>query len=158
VAREGSPAPGTSTGVNFGSFGNVVTNASGQVAFSAILQTIGGGVTPSNDRGLWAQDPSGQLTLVVREGDSFTVSPGVVRTINSIAFTADLSPSGGEDGRDLSFNDDFTLVFVLGFTNGTSGVFTATVPEPRMLGILLPAAAVIRRRRAHYREAQRGRV
>lgn len=108
VARNGSQAPGAPAGANFNSFGTPVINAGGQVAFTATLQTTGGGVTASNDAGLWAEDPSGVLTLVVREGDLFTVAPGDIRTITAINFA---TGSGGEDGRGITFNDDYRWCF-----------------------------------------------
>jgi hypothetical protein len=73
VARSGDLAPGTLG--SFLYFGNgpvegyepPLINAAGHAAFVALLS--GPGVTPYNDSGLWAQDPSGQLQLIAREGD-----------------------------------------------------------------------------------------
>ena len=164
MAREGSQAPGTPAGANFDTFNNPVLNASGKTAFTATLQATGGGVTSGNDFGLWAEDPLGVLTLVVREGDAFTLAPGDVRTISAISFNSlNSTVSGGEDGRGISFNDDFTLAFGLTFTTasgGGSGIFTSQiVPEPAGLSLLAIAgvgAATLRRRRRRTRRDRAG--
>lgn len=68
VAREGTPAPGTGAGVNYGPF-NVtpVINTSGQVAFRG---TLAGAVTAGvDDKGVWA-GAAGGVQLVARAGDS----------------------------------------------------------------------------------------
>jgi hypothetical protein len=54
VAREGSQAPGTPNGVNFGVFVNeLVLNAAGQTAFYATL--TGDIVTGTDDYGVWSE-------------------------------------------------------------------------------------------------------
>ena len=95
VAREGSPAPGTD-GVNFGDFlfSSPVINGAGQTAFLARLE--------GGDAGIWAEDRSGVLRKVVRNGDLLEVADGDFRTISSIDFASD---SGNEDGRRSGFND-----------------------------------------------------
>jgi hypothetical protein len=72
VAREGTQAPGTPAGANFIGFGNPVLNAAGQTAFSGALQTGSGGVTSTNNLGIWSEG-SGSLALVARKG---TKAPG----------------------------------------------------------------------------------
>jgi hypothetical protein len=39
-----------------------------------------------------------------------------------------ITSSGGDDGRSTSLNDNGQLVFSLSFTDGSSGVFIATIP------------------------------
>ncbi len=66
AARDGSAAAGTT-----GQFANFIAgdfNDLGQVAFHAGLEEGVGGVTASNDRGVWAGAP-GDLALVAREGE-----------------------------------------------------------------------------------------
>lgn len=67
IAREGGPAPGTSTGfapLNE-SFVTLLLNGQGDVAFRAALT----GVAANNDSGIWAQR-NGSLGLVAREGEA----------------------------------------------------------------------------------------
>ena len=117
VAREGNAAPGTSD--NFTSFGNSpVLNNAGQTAFFGFLDSSG-----STDGGIWAEDPSGVLTLIAREGDLLDVDDGSgtdFRTISNLTFTGD---AGNGDGRRSGFNDLGQLAFSASFTDGTSGVF-----------------------------------
>lgn len=151
VAREGSQAPGTPSGTNFSGLGLPVLNASSRTAFRAVLESTNGTITDANDAGIWAEDPNGTLTLMVREGDLFEAVPGDFRTIASIGFGIDFGPpSGGEDGRAIVFNDNFTLAFRATFTDGTQGVFTATltaVPEPTTVALLFAATMFVPRRR-----------
>jgi hypothetical protein len=42
--------------------------------------------------------------------------------------------SGGDDGLASSFNRWGELVYSLKFTDGSSGIFVATVPEPATVG------------------------
>ncbi len=75
IAREGSQAPGTPTGVVFSNaFGPPALNNAGQTAFWGILRTGSGGVDFSNDRGIWRDN-----TLVARTGSQAPDTPtGVV--------------------------------------------------------------------------------
>jgi len=68
VARQGSAAPGTPAGTNFGgSFLNRDLNDIGQVAFTGTL--AGTGADSTNDSAIWRGLP-GALSLVTREGNS----------------------------------------------------------------------------------------
>ena len=148
VAREGSQAPGTPVGTNFSAFGGMALNGSGRVAFYGHLQTTGGGVTAANDNGIWAEDSRGVLRLVAREGNAIEIAPGDFRTLSLIRFAG---TSGGQDGRGVTFNDDFTLAFYAYFTDGSGGVFTATlaIPEPSSLSLLaLSVVGLLSRRRS----------
>jgi hypothetical protein len=116
LARPGMPAPGTGgTFSNLTGFGNFASNTHGQVAFQAVAD----GTT-----GIWAQDPSGALRLIIRTGDSVEVSPGDVRTIASFEV---LYLSGGSDGKSRSFNDAGQLVFNATFVGGGEGIFVSDV-------------------------------
>jgi hypothetical protein len=69
VARTGDAAPGvdgTFTLLATSPWSPLVMNGRGQVAFAA--RVTGAGIDESNDSGIWAQDASGQLRLIVREG------------------------------------------------------------------------------------------
>ena len=74
VAREGSQAPGTPAGANFDYITLPVLNDESRVAFSASLLRGRGGVTSSNDTGIWSEG-SGTLARVAREGGSAPGTP-----------------------------------------------------------------------------------
>lgn len=118
IARKGEHAPGTAAGAAFASFGDPVMNASGRAAFQATL--AGTGVTGANNAGIWAEDGSGLLRLLVRTGDAIEVSPGDTRTVTGLSM---VTGSGGQDGRRRSYNDSGKVAFVAQFLGGTSGVF-----------------------------------
>ncbi|MEM1108258.1 MAG: choice-of-anchor tandem repeat NxxGxxAF-containing protein [Planctomycetota bacterium] len=146
VVREGDQAAGTAPGVVFAAFNlpdnfnldspAAAINAAGQVAFLASL--TGNGVDATNDSGIWVADSDGSITLVVREGDLFDVDddPTVqdLRTISDL--TTILTTSNG-DGLPSSFNDFGQITFTLEFTDGSSGVFVANVPEPTAVAIAM---------------------
>jgi hypothetical protein len=139
VAREGSQAPGTATGVTFSSFDTPVLNGAGQTAFSASL--TGAGVTSSYDFGIWATAPDGVLHLIAREGDRFDVDDDpLIVDRRMILFMSLITASGGEDGRHTSFNDTGQLAFWLRFTDGSEGIFVATIAAPFTVTIT-PATA-----------------
>ncbi len=134
VALKGKAAPGVDEGV-FDRFDSLAFNSAGQVMFRGFL--AGAAVTDSNDRGVWVTDPDGQLHLIVREGDLFDVDDDPLteelRTVSTISL---LGNSGGEDGRPSGFNDAGQAAFLLGFTDGSEGIFVATIPEPASLALL----------------------
>jgi hypothetical protein len=133
VAREGNPAPGTTSGVNFGTFDMITVNASGQIAFRASL--AGTGVTTSNDEGIWATDSTGTLRLIVRKGAAFEVAPSDVRTILNVVYAGGdptlggacnlSSCTGNEDGRASPFNDSGFITFGLDFNDFSGGIFVS---------------------------------
>jgi hypothetical protein len=55
VARAGGQAPGTPDGAKFASFGVPAMSAGGRTVFNATLRTTGGGVTTSNNSGIWSE-------------------------------------------------------------------------------------------------------
>jgi hypothetical protein len=104
VARNGSPAPGTASGVNFREFFYPVTlNNAGQTVFSGWL--IGEGVDETNDEGVWS-DESGTVTLVARSGDA---APGTPEGVNFAPFS--LAPNaflGLNDTGQVAFRGNLT--------------------------------------------------
>ncbi|MEX2318013.1 MAG: choice-of-anchor tandem repeat NxxGxxAF-containing protein [Pirellulales bacterium] len=142
VAREGDHAPGTPSGVNFRFNSDIgpVFNATGRSAFISSL--TGTGVTSLNDRGIWAEDVSGELRLIVREGDFLEVAPGDLRQISFITFEGQ---NGNVGGNGSGFNDLGQIAFTASFTDGTKGVFVSNlvaVPEPGVLRLLAIAGFV----------------
>ena len=119
LARPGMPAPGTSdlfTSVPANGFS---TNRLGQVVF---LGTAGG------KTGLWAQDPGGDLRLIVRTGDAIEVGPGVSLTITALEGYPSFGgfrSSGGSDGRARIINDAGQILFGATLDNGQKGLFVS---------------------------------
>jgi hypothetical protein len=150
VARTGSRAPGTPSGVLFDSLsGTPGINAMGLVAFSAPLR--GAGVNSDNRLGLFATDAEGVLTLIARHGDPFDVDNDPNREDWRIVDRySGVGGSGGEDGLGVALNDLGQLFFTLTFTDGTSGVFyaqLAPIPEPAALSLALAAIVALAGRR-----------
>jgi hypothetical protein len=145
IAREGDPAPGT--GDAFGEFRSEVSglyaqplnvNARGQLAFAHRYT--------ADDWGIWALDTDGILRSIAVEGQSLTLSPGDVRTVDSLSFTnsksssiGDAAHSGNEDGRQTGLNDLGQIAFTARFTDGTYAILVsnAVVPEPSSLLLAL---------------------
>ncbi|XAL99913.1 PEP-CTERM sorting domain-containing protein [Phycisphaeraceae bacterium D3-23] len=119
IAREGSQAPGTPDGAVFSFFGSdPVLNDAGQLAYLAGLRTGEGGVTSSNNSGLWLAGINGQTLLVAREGDALAG-----RQISSVSIT---TGSGGADGMGRTINNYSQITYRATFTNGDQGVFLYT--------------------------------
>jgi hypothetical protein len=98
-------------------------NARGQ---SALVAYDGSG-----KGGLFAYDPEVGLFNIISAGESLTLDDGSTRTVAAVRTCAtDWFNSGGEDGRHTCLSAAGTLVYKLTFTDGSSGIFTSTVPEP----------------------------
>ncbi len=149
VARAGNVAPDTG-GASFSSFSTPALNNAGQTAFLGSL--TGTGVGNSNDRGIWAEDLSGVLKLIAREGDMLDIDDGpgtVFRTIIGLSFAGN---TGNGDGRPSGFNNLGQLVFSATFTDGTNGIFVSNlvaIPEPStlLLGALATLGVLLNRKR-----------
>ncbi|QDT68807.1 hypothetical protein MalM25_17320 [Planctomycetes bacterium MalM25] len=124
LAREGDEAEGVSDGASYLRFeDDLLVNAEGQAAFMAALK--GAGVNSANNLGLWAEDTSGALHLVVRLGDSLDVDGSSAideRTITEIAL---LSRDNALAGSSPAFNSDGGVAFYAAFDDDSSGVFIA---------------------------------
>ena len=119
IAREGFQAGDAPEGALFaGGFSSPTLNNGGQLLFSNNLVFGQGGVTSSNDFGLWLYGPNGDSVLVVREGDTFDG-----RTIASFNYTLN---SGGSDGRRRSLNDFSQFAYEARFTDGTDAIVLFT--------------------------------
>ena len=156
VARYGTAAPGAG-GDLFEGFFQPDINDDGQVAFLASVREIPGISPPNDDElALYAYDPAAGLTLVVREGQRFDVGGGEFRTISTtdgIRFATGLGAEINSD-RLSGLGEDGQLAFSLRFTDGTMGIFLATVPEPGMVGVIgVGAGVLLRRRRGRDRHA-----
>jgi hypothetical protein len=148
----GDAAPGAGNGAVFRDVSLPSFNDAGDFVFFGDL--AGAGVGDANDRGIWAGsvgDPSdpdaGQppLTLVAREGQVMDLGDGLPRTVRTLEVLT--GTNGGEDGAPSAFNDAGQLAFVARFTDGSSAVLIAAVPEPAGVGVLVAAGALVLRRR-----------
>jgi hypothetical protein len=139
IIREGDQAPGAPPGATF-NFGTrsspaIVLNDEGRLAVFAGVQ----GSDPG-PFGIWAEDLSGVLRLIVREGDMLEVAPGDVRTISRVFFRGGM---GGDSGQGVGFNDAGEVAFRAIFTDGAHGVFVsrvAAIPEPGALALAVCGA------------------
>lgn len=147
VAMSGYPAPGVA-GAVFEHVNEPVLNDLGQVALLGRLE--GPGVSFTNDYGIWAQDLSGKLTLIAREGDLLDVNDDPLindyRKISLLGFAGDL-----EAGRGTGFNNLGQVAFKASFTDGSDGVFVSyvvAVPEPNpLVGVASLTVGLFVRRR-----------
>jgi len=123
VAREGGAAAGVTGGL-FQNLNQMALPGDGQPILNATLALGSGGVTTSNDNGLWVMNGLGELKLAVREGAVFTLggSPRTVTTIQS------LSPGSSASVGARIFTADGTLKIQVGFTDGTQGFIEVLVP------------------------------
>jgi hypothetical protein len=153
VAVQGSDVRGMAgqviPGVTFDlAFPRVAINDNGLVAF--IGQMTGTDINAGNDDGLWAEDPSGNLRLIVREGDSITVKDNegndVSRIVSSINFAG---VAGGFDGyaAPLAFDANNRLVYHVRFVGGSEAILVTVVPEPAHLALVALSALLLRRQR-----------
>jgi hypothetical protein len=123
--RDGDPAPGL-PGRRFSPLSTAVyTCAAGVTAFSAYLESA---PDELEDAGLWIVDPSGVVRLVAAGGEAFTVD-GRTRTVRRLDAGKGDDLSNGCDGRARALTSDGRVVFSLDFTDGTGGVFAASLPE-----------------------------
>jgi hypothetical protein len=125
VARAGNQAPGTPGGVSYSNFspfevGTLTLNATGQVAFGAVL--TGNGVDFTNDRGIFVTDVTGATQLLVRTGEQLQVADGDVRTVSDLKFVGGTNNS---NGLPSGFNNHGQLAFWARFTDGSQGVFVS---------------------------------
>jgi hypothetical protein len=130
VALEGMLAP-DGNGATYGQLHDFVLNGSGEVAFTANLSGA--------SAGLYAGSP-GAVIEIVRLGDQIDFGDGSgLHTINNI-----VTPNVAGLDTGLSLNDSGELVYVLSFTDGTSGIFESQitgVPEPS--SVLLTFAGLL---------------
>ncbi len=122
IARLSSPAPGTPAGTKFLSFVSVVLPDSGGTVFLAKL--IGGSVTTANDIGVWADDGTGTVNLVVRKGDQIRVG-GFLKTITALAI---FPPAGTVAAQSRGFNPAGDLVYRATFSDSKQAIIHSVTP------------------------------
>jgi hypothetical protein len=105
AARQGSPAPGVSAGINFTSFISfVLPDVAGVVTLAKVA---GPGVTTDNNTGIWAVDKDGLLQLVLRRGDKLQID-GKEKTVAAVKIFAARPYISGE-ARGFAGDGDLSL-------------------------------------------------
>jgi hypothetical protein len=134
----GDQAPGTAA--RFSHVWWTLANSQGQRVYIAELNNDD--ENPNNDAGIWAEDETGVLQLVVREGDTIETKPGLFETISFDSLHSELR----------GFNDRGEILFT-----SQGAVYLATlnpIPEPASIVLFIVGAAplvffsVSRRRKA----------
>jgi hypothetical protein len=139
VARTGMDGllgPQLGAGIVFSDLFPLGFNNAGESLISGVL--TGPGVDSTNDRGIWATD-HGNIVKILRIGDQFDVDPTAaieLRTISAYSIEQ-IGNSNGEDGSSFIFNSNSMVTFGLTFTDGSRGIFTAVVPEPSVVALLV---------------------
>lgn len=126
IARYNQPVPNM-PGVVFGGIDFThapILNGLGQTAFLAPLNGVG--VTVANDAAIFAEDLSGNLRTIVREGSQIDVSDDpqtpILKTVQFLQF---VGQSGNNDSRRSGMNDLGQVAFYALFTDSTAGVFVS---------------------------------
>jgi hypothetical protein len=146
VLQSGEQAPGTSAGTLFSSWGAPEFNALGNMLIQADVSSDGG---RTGNYGLWfANASTGSLSLIAMDGSPFQVAPGDIRTLSTLQLS--VLGAGDEIGNGRQLNDSNQFTFLANFTDGSNGVFTASlVPEPSTwvtLSLGIAALCVVRLR------------
>ncbi len=123
IVREGDSLPGLDAGETGKGGGGGAINDAGQMVFKSKFGS-------STGHGIWAYDPDSGLQLVAKSGDVIEVAPGDFRTIREdLWWTWYADPSGNQEGVSDSFNNAGQLAFKAMFTDGSDGIFLATIPS-----------------------------
>jgi hypothetical protein len=124
IFRSGDSAPGV-VGATFASFSQLAFPANGSIIFAATLATGSGGVSSTNNQGVWAASSTGaNPKLVVRTGNSLSVG-GAGKTISSFDF---FSASSATEGVGRTVNSDGDFILKLNFTDKSSSLFRYDAP------------------------------
>jgi hypothetical protein len=124
IFRSGDSAPGV-VGATFASFSQLAFPANGGIIFAATLATGSGGVSTTNNQGVWAASTFGaNPKLVVRTGNSLSVG-GAGKTISSFDF---FSASSATEGVGRTVNADGDIILKLNFTDKSSSLFRYDAP------------------------------
>ena len=117
IYRTGIAAPDTPAGAVFSDFFELVSNSSGQVGFRGALKSGVGGVSTTNDVGIWVNEQSAGLRMLAREGSP---APGVSggRTFQSSLGAGDVMPFTG-----LQLSDHGQVVFGGRLNDDTRGIW-----------------------------------
>jgi hypothetical protein len=133
LVREGDQAPGFAPG-NFIQEWGTSDFLIDEAGMFALIDTVSNGTSTSE--AIFVTNPAtGQLELLVKQGDSLEVAPGIFKIISDL--TVGFGPSS------QSANAQHQLTFTATFTDGTSGAFIAAVPEPSSVALLSVAGFAV---------------
>lgn len=157
IVRQGDLAPGLGGGATFATLANEERSNLMQASSKAQLNNRGQILFEATDsaggEGVWFVDEHGEISLVLRTGQLFDVSADPLvqdlRTIADLEVTVRGKYTTSElVGASQNFTDDGRFIAHLTFTDGSEGLFLATVPEPATFALLVGGgAAVFLRRR-----------
>jgi hypothetical protein len=148
ITRAGNAVPGMDPDVVIHPFDDhTLFNNAGQAAFDAYI--TGPGVDSTNEYGIFATDRDGILRLIVQTGDLFDVNDDpLIDEFHTISTTYLTYAEGVSLPHAEPLNDAGQLAFKLDFTDGSSGFFVATIPEPATLALFAFGGITLLRRRA----------
>lgn len=92
--------------------------------------------------GIFFANAAGELTKVAGSGDLLEVAAGDLRVVESLSMWV-----GDSYQHTTSFNDRDQIAFYARFTDGTRGLFVATVPEPSTALLVAAGVALLAQRR-----------
>lgn len=162
VAKAGSPAPGFPAGSQFTSFSWPSMNNLGQIVFQGVVEGAGGTPDGGTHVGIWAQDATGALRLIVRDGDTIDVDPGPGVDLCSVAginlatndFLAINTLARGASDQVFDLNDRGQVAFGVTFLDGSRGIVVSNllaVPEPGALAMIVVAMIAVSARSSRRR-------
>ncbi len=149
IVKERDPVPGMGPGVEFIDIESLAINESDQIIFFASMR--GPSVDDLLTRGLWEVGETGSLRPIIKQGDVIDINEDPA--IEDLRTISGLSPAGPSnspgDGQSTYFNSAGQVALSLNFTDGSTGFFVATIPEPGTACLFaLSAAWGIHRRRS----------
>jgi hypothetical protein len=122
MAQEGTQVPDAPAGALWKSFSSgALPGGGGGVLILGFMQQGPGGITKTNDNGLWATDAAGALHLVLQEGTTQIAG----KTVKS--FKA-LKTSSGSPGQTRAFDARKDLVANVVFTDGFQALVHRALP------------------------------
>jgi len=123
LAREGGTPPGVPSTAQYQSFTELALPGKGQPVFTATMRLGLGGVTGSNDFGLWMTRSDAVVAIAIREG-SVIFAGGANRTVSKIQALG--KDNGLSNAR--GFDRDGILLFWVEFVDGTGALIEAEAP------------------------------
>jgi hypothetical protein len=123
LVRTGGELPGV-PGAKLKAFRTIALPDDLGPAFVGTLAPRSGGVSSSNDTGLWALDSNGTLQLLVREGETIEVG-GASKTLKNFTVLA-LVPVSPNQTR--AFNSARQIAYRANFIDGSEAVLCVQVP------------------------------
>jgi len=123
LAREGGTPPGVPSVAQYQTFTELALPSKGQPIFTATLRIGLGGVTSSNDTGLWMTRSDSVVALALREGAIINVG-GANRTVSKIQALGKDNGTANPRG----FDREGILIFWVEFLDGTGALIEAEAP------------------------------